>query len=254
MTDKKFISKNSVSLCGRIMKITKYKKDEVRIVLGVAKNDKTKAYEKDGKIIRPIKRDKDGKILRDYITIKFFDDIAKNVLNNYVAGDFVVVNAVVQNVRNHYDETNAVNVWGVQVAPKRQRGRIINDHNQVNLRGKIVSATVVKDNFIIVNLLTKIDKPRGKNKSVIYKSVTPIGFYLPDNSAKQRIAEFTKGTWINVRGYLKAYDKDIRPNVTGDKQIRRTIYVYGVEYNVIGIIQPAEDELYKDYQKEKLQQ
>lgn len=248
---KDFISHNNVSLCGRIMKILRTKKDEVRLTLGVARGDKPIVI--GDKKTYPLKRDASGKIIREYITIKFFDDMATFVNDNYVVGDFVIISGVVQNVRNHYDNTNAVNIWGTNIAPKRQGERMVNDHNRVVLRGKVINCNVINDNFAIVNVLTKVDKNVKANNSLgkvteTYKSVTPIGYYFKENNARREAARFTKGTWVNITGYVKVKE-DKAKSIDGKHKLNT--YIYAISDEIIGNIQPSDDELYKEYVKEK---
>lgn len=251
---KDFTSHNSVSLCGRIMKILRTKKDEVRVTLGIARGGKPVEIS-DGKKVYPLMRDKEGRIVREYVTVKFFDDMAKNIEERYTNGDFVVISGVVQNVRNHYDNTNTINIWGTNIAAKRQGERIINDHNRIALRGKIASSTVINDNFAIVNVLTKVDKNVRASNSAgkiteAYKSITPIGYYFKEGGARREVAKFTKGTWINITGYVKS--KENAPKNAAENP-RRRIYVYATSSEIIGNIQPSDDVLYKEYIKETKQ-
>lgn len=253
MISKEFTSHNNVSLCGRIMSIVRAKKDEVKITLGVARSAKPVLGD-EGKVYHPLMRDKDNYVIREYITVRFFDKLADEIEKKQEVGDYIIVNAVVQNVRNHYSGTSKVDIWGISVAPKRRGNRTVNDHNRVDLRGKIVKSTIVNENLVIINLLTKCDKetktPNDNVISTTYKSVTPVGFYYKDGNARLKANDFTKGTWLNIRGYIKTKEKNNKSIDSKFSKIRET-YIYGSESTVIGITQPAEDELYQEYLKVK---
>lgn len=107
-------------------------------------------------------------------------------------------------VRDHYNGTSAVAIWGITMGPKYVNGHMIPDHNQVNILGKIESAAVISKNYILINVKTTVQKERkylGESNEIssitqTYTSVTPIGVRC-DGDAAQVVKQFTPGTYIN---------------------------------------------------------
>lgn len=250
-----FTSHNKVSLCGRIVRSFKAKRNEYRFEISIGRSAAPVIDEKTGKKRYPLRRNEKGQVIGEKIIVRFFDKRGEEYFAKYKPGDFVVADAVVQTVRNHYDGSTKTDIWGLSFSPKVINGRLTNDHNRVDLRGKVVSSNVVNDNLVIVNILTKCTKKSifsGENMDptiieTTYKSITPVGIYYRDGSARAADKEFTKGTWLNVHGYLTTVRQD-----NADGSFRRKILVRGTKIDVIGVVQPAEDELYQDYLKEKI--
>ena len=143
-TKKDFTAHNTINLCGKVVKKTHPKKDEVRFQVSCGH--------------RGAKKDANGRIHRDVITVRFFDGLAKKYDEMFGVGDFVTVNAVAQNVRNHYTGTAKVDIWGIAMGPKLVNGKMIQDHNHVNIRGKISSSAVINNSLLILNVETKVEK------------------------------------------------------------------------------------------------
>lgn len=245
-----FVSHNNVSLCGKIVKAFRAKRDEVRFEISIGRSAAPVFDEKTGKKRYPFKRDENGKVLSERIVVRFFDRQADELFDTYKVGDYVNVTAVAQTVRNHYDGTSKTDIWGLSMNPKVINGKLINDHNHLDLRGKIVSSNAVNDNLVIVNILTKVEKkfPTGNGSFYVqkYKSITPVGIYRKDGTARELDKNFTKGTWINVKGYLTTVKKE-----TGIDSFKRQVLLRGVKVDVIGVTQPNLDELYSDYMAAK---
>lgn len=221
-----FTPHNNVHVCGKIVKKV-LKKKEVLFILscGHGKN--------------PVKN-KDGLILRDIITVHFFDDQATFYNERFVEGDFVTVNAVAQTVRDHYSGSYVVETWGISMGPKRINGKIINDCNTVHIRGKIESVNVISNDYIIINVLTKVDKSHkntNKDSNVekitqSYKSVTPIGIRCHGDAKEIAWTNYTEGTWVNVNAFI--YGKNINQN--GLKKHVERVIAKNVE--IVGTVQP----------------
>ena len=224
-----FIHHNVVQLCGKIVNKKRMKRDELRFTLSCGRGKK-------------VRKNKDGKIIRDVINVTFFDDAANALDERFEVGDFVTVNGVVQNIRDHYNASNTVTVWGLSMGPKYVRNRMIPDHNTVQLRGKIVSAAVINRNYIIVNVLTVVDKERrymGESTELSkivtkYRSVTPVGIRCNGN-AHEMLKYYTEGTYVNVFGFIDG-TKSMKIDAEHSRRVSR---VLGVKVDIVGDIQPA---------------
>lgn len=223
---------NVVQLCGRIVGKKRIKRDELKFTISCGRGNR-------------VRKNKEGKILRDVISVTFFNDAAEALDNRYEVGDFVTVNGVAQNVRDHYHATNAVTVWGIYMGPKYVRDRMIPDRNKVNLRGKVTSSSVVSKDYIIINVLTVVDKERrymGESPDISkitnkYRSVTPVGIRCNGN-ANEMIKNFTEGTYVDVYGFV-----DTRTVHIDEGHKRLINRIFGIKVDVVGDIQPAKVKL-----------
>lgn len=220
-----FVSHNSVHLCGKIIRIECQKKNEARFMISCGHG-------------KHQKKDENGKINRDLIAVTFYDEAARKYTERFVAGDFVTVNAVAQTIRDHHTGTNYVSIWGLAMAPKFIHGKMIPDHNRVNIRGKITSSVAMSDNYILLNVLTITEKNRPnpnedsefKKLTDKYKSITPIGIRCNGN-AKEMIKQYTEGTWVDCSGFIddKIVDRD---------EFKRRVYrIVSLKTTVIGEVQ-----------------
>ena len=156
-----------------------------------------------------IKFKKDGQIERDVVTVRFFEKDAQYYLANFNTGDFVIVNAVAQTIKDRVNRTDRLEFWGLFMRKNEDR-RKNKDTNQVQIRGKISSSVAYSDNYVIVNVLTYLEKSRpnsNKDSSVPkltekYKSITPIGIRVKGNAAELARKTYTKGTWVDVEGFI----------------------------------------------------
>jgi len=220
-----FVAHNSVHLCGKIIRIESTKKNEVRFMLSCGHGKKQR-------------KDKNGKIERDLIAVIFFDEAARKYKERFVEGDFVTVNAVAQTIRDHYNGTSYVEIWGLSMGPKFVRGKMIPDHNRVNIRGKITSAVAMSDNYILMNVLTAAEKSRPnpnedseiKKLTETYKSITPIGIRCNGN-AKTLAKQYTEGTWVDCSGFIddRVVDRD---------EFKKRVYrIISLKTTIIGEVQ-----------------
>lgn len=230
MANSMFTAHNNVYESGKIVKVIK-KKDSIIFVLSCGHGRPRR--NKDGKY-QP-QMNKDGLILRDVMSVKFFDDAAAHYAELFKEGDFVSVNAVAQTVKDRYNQTDRVELWGISMSEKR--GRF--DRNEVEIRGKITTAALISDNYILVNLLTSVEKKRVNfkpgsqfpTKEETYKSITPIGIRC-QGDAKEQMKNFTQGTWLHVSAFV--YGRMLNKN---EKQLRvQRIIAKRIE--VIGDVQP----------------
>lgn len=194
-TANEFEHHNLVHLCGKLVSKKRIKRDTLLVVISCGS--------------RRERKDKDGKIIRDIIRVTFYDDAAKAYDERFETGDFVTISGISQLVRDHYNGTSAVAIWGITMGPKYVNGHMIPDHNQVNILGKIESAAVISKNYILINVKTTVQKERkylGESNEIssitqTYTSVTPIGVRC-DGDAAQVVKQFTPGTYINSSGYV----------------------------------------------------
>lgn len=226
-TANEFEHHNLVHLCGKLVSKKRIKRDTLLVVISCGS--------------RRERKDKDGKIIRDIIRVTFYDDAAKAYDERFETGDFVTISGISQLVRDHYNGTSAVAIWGITMGPKYVNGHMIPDHNQVNILGKIESAAVISKNYILINVKTTVQKERkylGESNEIssitqTYTSVTPIGVRC-DGDATQVVKQFTPGTYINSSGYVDTKKMDI--DETHTHIVNRII---STRLEIVGDIQPV---------------
>lgn len=226
-TANEFEHHNLVHLCGNLVSKKRIKRDTLLVVISCGS--------------RRERKDKDGKIIRDIIRVTFYDDAAKAYDERFETGDFVTISGISQLVRDHYNGTSAVAIWGITMGPKYVNGHMIPDHNQVNILGKIESAAVISKNYILINVKTTVQKERkylGESNEIssitqTYTSVTPIGVRC-DGDAAQVVKQFTPGTYINSSGYVDTKKMDI--DETHTHIVNRII---STRLEIVGDIQPV---------------
>lgn len=226
-TANEFEHHNLVHLCGKLVSKKRIKRDTLLVVISCGS--------------RRERKDKDGKIIRDIIRVTFYDDAAKAYDERFETGDFVTISGISQLVRDHYNGTSAVAIWGITMGPKYVNGHMIPDHNQVNILGKIESAAVISKNYILINVKTTVQKERkylGESNEIssitqTYTSVTPIGVRC-DGDAAQVVKQFTSGTYINSSGYVDTKKMDI--DETHTHIVNRII---STRLEIVGDIQPV---------------
>lgn len=226
-TANEFEHHNLVHLCGKLVSKKRIKRDTLLVVISCGS--------------RRERKDKDGKIIRDIIRVTFYDDAAKAYDERFETGDFVTISGISQLVRDHYNGTSAVAIWGITMGPKYVNGHMIPDHNQVNILGKIESAAVISKNYILINVKTTVQKERkylGESNEIssitqTYTSVTPIGVRC-DVDAAQVVKQFTPGTYINSSGYVDTKKMDI--DETHTHIVNRII---STRLEIVGDIQPV---------------
>lgn len=226
-TANEFEHHNLVHLCGKLVSKKRIKRDTLLVVISCGS--------------RRERKDKDGKIIRDIIRVTFYDDAAKAYDERFETGDFVTISGISQLVRDHYNGTSAVAIWGITMGPKYVNGHMIPDHNQVNILGKIESAAVISKNYILINVKTTVQKERkylGESNEIssitqTYTSVTPIGVRC-DGDAAQVVKQVTPGTYINSSGYVDTKKMDI--DETHTHIVNRII---STRLEIVGDIQPT---------------
>ena len=226
-TANEFEHHNLVHLCGKLVSKKRIKRDTLLVVISCGS--------------RRERKDKDGKIIRDIIRVTFYDDAAKAYDERFETGDFVTISGISQLVRDHYNGTSAVAIWGITMGPKYVNGHMIPDHNQVNILGKIESAAVISKNYILINVKTTVQKERkylGESNEIssitqTYTSVTPIGVRC-DGDAAQVVKQSTPGTYINSSGYVDTKKMDI--DETHTQIVNRII---STRLEIVGDIQPV---------------
>lgn len=218
-TKEDFVYKNIVTLCGKIIKIYPTGKDGICFILSCG-HGKTQ------------RKNKDGLILRDTIPVCFYEKEAKYYGEKYKVGDFVVVNALVQNVRGREDDKTAI--WGLAMGPKYHKGRKkILDQNTVIIRGKIDRIRVLSNNYLILNVKTDTHKTRpnvNPNSNIPkitdrYMSITPIGIRFREGNAHEEAKKYTKGTWVDCKGYIDDFVM---------KDGRKKMHVMATNVKIIG--------------------
>ena len=195
MKKPEFIFANNAYVCGRIVKTITYKEQFIVIISsGNTKNPKV---------------NKDGKIMRQLIKVVFFDQDAAYYSTRFKTGDFVKAYGVIQNVINPSKRISKIEIWGQGMSKERYNPKTHMDHNSIYLKGKVQTANKISDDYIIVNVLTKVDKVRQnrnpdseiKEFTAQYKSITPIGIRCQKDAAEQ-LKKYTLGTWVEVNGRI----------------------------------------------------
>ena len=208
-TANEFEHHNLVHLCGKLVSKKRIKRDTLLVVISCGS--------------RRERKDKDGKIIRDIIRVTFYDDAAKAYDERFETGDFVTISGISQLVRDHYNGTSAVAIWGITMGPKYVNGHMIPDH------------------YILINVKTTVQKERkylGESNEIssitqTYTSVTPIGVRC-DGDAAQVVKQFTPGTYINSSGYVDTKKMDI--DETHTHIVNRII---STRLEIVGDIQPV---------------
>lgn len=225
-TANEFEHRNIVHLCGKLVSKKRLKRDTLLVVVSCGH--------------RKERKNADGKILRDIIRVTFYDDAAEAYDKRFEVGDFVTVSGIAQLIRDHYNGTSAVTIWGISMGPKYIGGHMIPDHNQVNILGKIESAALFSKDYILLNVKTTVQKERrylGESNEVssitqTYTSVTPIGIRC-DGDAAQMIGQFTPGTYINMAGFV-----DTKQMKIDEEHTHIVNRVISTRLEIVGDIQP----------------
>ena len=219
--------RNIVHLCGKMVSKKRLKRDTLLVIISCGHKKERK--------------DKNGKILRDIVRVTFFDDAAEFYDNRFEVGDFVIINGISQLVRDHYNGTSAVSIWGISMGPKFIGGKMLPDQNRVYLLGKIDTAAVISKNYILLNVKTTVTKERKylgssneiSNISQTYTSVTPVGIRC-NGDANQLIRKFTPGTYINASGFI-----DTKRLVIDETHTHIVNRVISTQLEIVGDIQPV---------------
>ena len=184
---------NNVFLSGKIKQIYVTPKGEVKLKIMIARS-----HIIDGK--RTVKRDKDDNVIRNIITVRFFDELAKKVSKNYKAGDYVNITAIVQTVRNHYSCTSAIEIWGMSIHSKsRSKINSAQDINSVEVQGKVAGIYETKYDTKILTIYTSIER------SVLTPSLNPMNKTFASYTAITVPASFEcdTGNYVNVKGAIR---------------------------------------------------
>lgn len=229
-----FIQHNDGKFCGKIIK--KYMKHDNELVLVLSCGQRIRNnIDKDGNKKEP-KKNKDGLIIRELIPIRFFDTAAKYYDEKYNEGDFVRINTTMQTVRNRHNNTNHLEFWGSSILPKKEKRKTYPDRNDVYLKGKIISASKINNNYIILNIETKLEKnisiSDSKTKAEKYISITPVGVRCHEDALKELDTKYTPGTWVDVFGHI--FTKDVKIGETVKKSPR----IIATSIKVVGNVQP----------------
>ena len=219
-------NRNMVHLCGKLVSKKRLQRDTLMMMV---------SCERKGTL------NKDGEKVYRLIRVMFYDDAAEFYDNRFEVGDFVTVNGIAQLIRNHYTGTSAVSIWGITMGPKYVDGRMIPDHNQVAILGKIDSAVALTKDYILLNVKTVVQKERkflGQTKEASsitkeYTSVTPIGLRCNGN-ASELIKQFTVGTHVNIVGFVDS--RRMKIDETHTHIVNRVICNH---IEIIGQSQPA---------------
>ena len=219
MENNQYIPQNEAILQGKIIRINE-KKNQVIFTLSCGNGRQ--------------KKNKDGLILRDIVSVRFFDEESRYYKEHFHVGDFVSATAICQNIRDHYNQTTRLNFWGITMGTARDS----QDKNDIHIRGKITTAATVSDDYLIVNILTYLEKKRPNTRantdipvlSEMYKSITPVGVRC-DGDAKEIVKSFTKGTWLDIEGFV--YGRTTR-KAGKEKKVQRIIAKKIAEKNLTG--------------------
>lgn len=188
-----------------------------------------------------MKRNADGKIDRNIITVKFFGKEGEFYAERFQKDDFATFHAVVQTkiIRRH--DARITEVWGLSV--ESDRNKITpQDVNRVHLIGKITSAVQDNDLWASVLIKTQIWKERpnifsenGEKTESLYRSLTKVRVNGGRDTKHMAERLLTKGTIVDIQGHIYG-------RVIDDKQLgykRRVMSVIADEINAVGTIQPA---------------
>lgn len=195
-----------------------------------------------------MKRDDNGRYIRDHITIRFFDDEGTWYAARFKEGDFVIARAVVQTHTNIHTWQKTTEFWGQSMVDARNNV-LQNDYNKVHLTGRVVKAEKSDGRWLSVVVHTSLWKTRFNIRTErndcedLYISDTRVGVYCsfddPDHIVNYRL---TKGTIVSIDGRVFG-----RPKKRKDG--KGTVWVESVtaeNIRVIGKIQePQKDPVTK---------
>ena len=214
---------NTIFLSGRITKMYPGK-NKLNIVLSCGQSDR----------LRPRKLP-NGMYYRDVVTVVFFDMDAEYYQTNFKVGDFVSVNALAQNVTDRMGTGQRhLEIWGVSMKLRDAKGK---DRNDVMIRGKVMEAKAISDNYLLllIHTATEATRPNHREDTEIplitnsYHSETPIGIRLKGN-AKEEIKKYTLGTWVKLSGFI--YGQTVK-GAHVERIIARDIEVVGVTQRLV---------------------
>ncbi len=222
-----FVFHNSFTVCGKIVFKRPIKNGNL-FALSIARN--TRKKDEKG---RPIKAYRMVDVHFEGATGKFYD-------KQFETGDFVIIGGVTQKVRNFYLARDMVKLVGLTMAPKII-GRYENhDSNRVNIRGRITKSAAVNDELVICNLFTNVHRkfrnPNPEGTIEFFEddfiSETPVAIWRTregEHDAKAFVTQLTKGTWLDVSGFIDTKKMELRDGRTFTEQrlIARDIYVVG---------------------------
>ena len=208
-----FTPVNNFQICGKIVKILQRKKCK-KFIISCGHNG-------------PIRKNKDGLILRDLVTVSFFNKDAEYYESMYKEGDFVSVNGVVQNVRNRVNNTSHVEFWGLTMSSAWIKNKKKRDCNEVNIKGKIESAHAISDNYLIINVYTLVERSRPNNNpdsdinklTDTYRSITPVGIRCDGDAKELEKSVYTLGTWVDVKAFIYGKTRKKNDNITKIERI-----------------------------------
>lgn len=232
MTENKtndYVYRNEVSVCGKI------------IFKRAVKNGNLFAISISRRLKNPKVNEETGKY--EYMRLRtvdvFFEGATGKMYDKlYEVGDFVSITGVTQKTRNNYLARNMVKIIGLTMLPKVIRQHETRDKNYVTIRGKIDHINVLNDNYILCDVYTNVHKrfrnPNTENETVThfeddFISVTPVGI-IRNQDAKEAAKELTKGTWIDISGYIdvkkiKLVDDSV---ITETRIIAQNVYIVGM--------------------------
>ena len=188
-----------------------------------------------------MKRNAEGKIDRNIITVKFFGKEGDFYAEQFHKDDFATFHAVVQTKIIRRYEARVTEVWGLSV--ESDRNKITpQDVNRIHLIGKITSAVQDNDLWASVLVKTQIWKERpnifsenGGETESLYRSLTKVRVNGGRDTKHMVERLLTKGTIVDIQGHI--YGRVIDDRELGHK--RRVISVIADEINAVGAIQPA---------------
>lgn len=158
----------------------------------------------------------------------------------YETGDRVVITGFCQKVRNFNIARDQVKFYGLTMAPKYATHHEIPDHAKVNIRGRISRTIVISNDLLLVYLYTNVHKKyRNPNKESDkeffendFVSETPVAIFRnrkDEHDANIVAKELTKGTWLDISGFIKTRERELMDNKKNtEQQIQATkIFMIG---------------------------
>lgn len=197
---------NRVFVSGKIIGIFPGRKGEVKYRLRVAQREKCgDTYE--------IKRDKDGNIVADIYTVRFYGKQGEVCKSRFQIGDFACVVGVAQTVRDAYTATNSIEIWGLKMFPKAGKKGIIPDSKSVSIVGRVESSIIrrVGDRSrISLTVYTKTVQDTmastGKMVPTTYRTFLTVSI-LGDTDVARALV---KGDWISMSGRIREVENRVK--------------------------------------------
>jgi len=174
------------------------------------------------------------------IAVYFEGALGKTYDTLYEVGDMVAVSGLCQKFRNQTLARDEVKIYGLTMTPKTGENYFVKDQRIVNIRGRIAKTVVISNELLLVYLYTNVHKTyKNPNKESDkeffeddYISETPIAILRRGEGEHDAILvarELTKGTWLDVSGWINTKRKELKngKHITEQQLVAKNVFIIG---------------------------